>query len=124
MKSKNFTITKSFSEMDRTPVRSNPASNNAKWNQRTRQYRQEYEDWLGRPEPKPSWKASALKRYEAWEIPLLEKGRKFMDAEENFIYTKAEEAIIHGRFPSLEAEVEDHIFAVIVPGEEDGDFES
>ena len=42
-----------------------------------------------------------------------------MDAEENFIYTQAEEAIIHGRFPVPEGEEESHIFAVIDIGPED-----
>ena len=75
--------------------------------------------------PKQSWKALAIKRYEAWELDLLEKGRQFMDAEETLMYTKAEEAIIHGRFPSpVGDEEEDHIFAVITLGDDEDDFES
>ena len=60
-----------------------------------------YNQWAREPEPKRSWESYALKQYEAWELPLLEKGRKFMDAEENFRYSDSEEAIIHGRFPHL-----------------------
>ena len=123
MGNKNFRSSNAFSRLERTPVRSNPASSNSKWNARTEQYRAAYKDWESEPEPKPSWKATALKRYEAWELPLLEKGRQFLDAEENFLYTKAEETIIHGRFPSTSAE-DGHIFSVITLGDEDDEFES
>jgi len=124
MGSKNFSSSKGFSKLERSPVRSNPASSNSRWNQRTKEYRKEYQEWLKEPEPKQSWKAHALKRYEAWEIPLLEKGRQFMDAEDNFLYSDSEEAIIHGRFPSLDGEDEGHIFSVITLGDDDDEFES
>lgn len=124
MGSKNFTSSQGFSSLERTPVRGNPASSNSKWNRRTEDYRKAYKEWEKEPQPKPDWKAIALKRYEAWEIPLLEKGRQFLDAEDNFIYTQAEEAIIHGRFPSTDEDSEGHIFAVITLGDDDDDFES
>jgi len=124
MGSKNFSSSQGFSKIERTPVRSNPASSNSKWNRRTEDYRKAYKEWEKESQPKPDWKAIALKRYEAWEIPLLEKGRQFLDAEDNFIYTQAEEAIIHGRFPSTDEGSEGHIFAVITLGDDDDDFES
>lgn len=123
MGNKNFRKSNKFSNLERS-VRSNPASANSMWNRRTQEYRKAYNEWEKEPEPKPSWKAMAIKRYEAWELPLLEKGRQFMDAEDNFIYTQAEEAIIHGRFPSISGEEEDHIFAVITLGDDDDEFES
>ena len=91
----------------------------SEWNKRTAQYRKSYNEWLKEPEPKPDWFAFALKKYEAWELPLLEKGRQFMDAEENFMYNQSEETIIHGRFPAPEGDEESHIFAVIDIGPED-----
>jgi hypothetical protein len=123
MGNKNFRKSNKFSDLERG-IRNNPASANSMWNRRTREYRNAYNEWEKEPEPKPSWKAMAIKRYEAWELPLLEKGRQFMDAEDNFIYTQAEEAIIHGRFPSTSGEEEDHIFAVITLGDDDDEFES
>ena len=125
MSSKAFRPSKGFSSLSRTAIRSNPASSNSKWNERTAQYRALYNQWAREPEPKRSWESYALKQYEAWELPLLEKGRKFMDAEENFLYSDSEEAIIHGRFPSpVGDEEEDHIFAVITLGDEEDEFES
>lgn len=123
MGSKKFSDSKGFREIQRQPVRSNPASTNLEWNKRTARYRKAYNDWAKEPEPKPDWKTFALKTYEAWELPLLEKGRQFMDAEENLIYTQAEEAIIHGRFPVPEGEDEEHIFAVITLGDEEYEVE-
>lgn len=123
MGNKNFRKSNKFSDLERG-IRSNPASANSMWNRRTQDYRKAYNEWEKEPEPKPSWKAMAIKQYEAWELPLLEKGRQFMDAEDNFIYTQAEEAIIHGRFPSTSGEEEDHIFAVITLGDDDDEFES
>ena len=119
MSSKKFSGSRGFKEIQRQAVRNNPASTNLEWNKRTARYRKAYNEWLKESEPKPDWKTFALKTYEAWELPLLEKGRQFMDAEENFIYTQAEEAIIHGRFPVPEGEEESHIFAVIDIGPED-----
>lgn len=123
MGSKKFSDSKGFREIQRQPVRSNPASTNLEWNKRTARYRKAYNEWLKEPEPKPDWKTFALKTYEAWELPLLEKGRQFMDAEQNFVYTQAEEAIIHGRFPVPEGEEEEHIFAVITIGDEEYEVE-
>ena len=123
MGNKNFRDSNTFSKLERSPVRNNPASSNAKWNKKTQEYRAAYNEWERTPEPKPSWKALAIKRYEAWELPMLEKGRQFLDAEQNFLYTKAEEATIHGQYPSS-TETDSHIFAVITLGDEDDDFES
>lgn len=124
MGNRSFRASNTFASMERTPVRGNPASANSRWNRRTQDYRKAYKEWQKEPEPKPSWETFALKRYEAWELPFLEKGRQFMDAEDNFIYTQAEEAIIHGRFPSTSDEEDDHIFAVITLGDEEDEFES
>ena len=124
MGNRSFRKSDTFSSFDRTPVRNNPASSNSVWNRRTQEYRKAHREWEKEPQPKPSWKAFALKRYEAWELPLLEKGRQFMDAEDNFIYTQAEEAIIHGRFPSTSDTGEGHIFEVITLGDDEDDFES
>jgi hypothetical protein len=125
MGNKKFRESKKFSEIERPIVRSNPSSTNSLWNHRTAEYRAAYKQWEKEPMPKQSWKALAIKRYEAWELDLLEKGRQFMDAEETLMYTKAEEAIIHGRFPSpVGDEEEDHIFAVITLGDDEDDFES
>ena len=125
MGNKKFRVGKKFNELERVPVRSNPSSSNSLWNRRTAEYRAAYKQWEREPMPKQSWDALALKRYEAWELPLLERGRQFMDAEETLVYTKAEEAIIHGRFPSpVGDEEEDHIFAVITLGDNEDDFES
>ena len=55
----------------------------------------------------------ALNNYESWEVPLLDKGMKFMDAEENFLYTPAEETIINSVFARAEADEDSHIFSVI-----------
>jgi hypothetical protein len=108
---KNFNRSKGFSELDRG-IRNNPPSSNSVWNLRNEMYRREYSQWKAAADPKPDWKTLALKNYEAWELPLLEKGRQFMDAEDNFTYSTSEEAIIHGRFPGNEAEGQ-HIFAAI-----------
>jgi hypothetical protein len=119
MQGKTFNRSKAFNALERS-IRNNPSSSNSGWNTRTEMYRRLYSQWEGAPEPKPSWETMALKNYEAWELPLLEKGRQFMDAEDNFTYTPSEEAIIHGRFPGNEAEGQ-HIFAAIEfkVGEED-----
>ena len=74
-----------------------------------------------RSEPKPDWK-TALKTYEAWELPLLEKGRQFMDAEENFVYT-CRRSHYPWALPVPEGEEEEHIFAVITIGDEEYDVE-
>lgn len=124
MGNRKFRRAKGFREIERSPVRSNPASTNMLWNKRTMEYRAAYKEWEKKPMPKQSWGAIALKRYEAWELDLLERGMKLMDAEETLTYTKAEEAIIHGRFPSPVGDEEDHIFAVITLGDEQDDFES
>lgn len=121
MRAKNFGINKAFSGFDRD-IRNNPASTNSVWNQRADAYRVAHQHWDKTPSPKPEWLTIALKTYEAWEIPLLEKGRQFMDAEDNFLYTASEEAIIHGRFPGNEAEGQ-HIFAAIeIEAGEDDEF--
>ena len=73
MGNRNFRKGKTFSSLERTPVRNNPASSNSVWNRRTEEYRKAHREWEKEPQPKPSWKAFALKRYEAWELPFLER---------------------------------------------------
>jgi hypothetical protein len=122
MKTKNFSINQAFSGFDRS-IRDNPPSTNSEWNSRASDYRVAYQEWDKTPSPKPDWRTLALKTYEAWEITLLEKARQFMDAEDNFLYTASEEAIIHGRFPGNKAEGQ-HIFAAIeIDAGEDDEFE-
>ena len=113
MKNRNFTSSKGFSALDRKTIRSNPASNNSLWNERTREYRKRFKEWDKEPYPKAEWLTVALNNYDSWEIPLLDKGMKFMDAEENFLYTPAEETIINSVFARAEADEDSHIFSVI-----------
>jgi len=51
-------------------------------------------------------------------MELLEKGRKFLDAEDEFKYSQTEETIINTRLGVPEAG-EDHIFAALTLGLED-----
>lgn len=115
---------KRFRPTDRTKgpdyVLPNPLTTNANWNKRVQSYRRAYKEWLIAPEPKPNWKSVALENFEAWEFELLEKGRKFLDAEDEFKYNQTEETIIHTRLGVPEAG-EDHIFASLTLDLEDDD---
>lgn len=99
-------------------VLSNPLTSNSNWNDRVQKYRKAYKEWLIAPEPKPDWKAVALENFEAWELQLLEKGRKYLDAEDEFKYSQTEETIINTRLGVPEAG-EDHIFASLALDLED-----
>lgn len=100
------------------PVLPNPMTTNDNWNKRVQKYRRAYKEWLISPEPKPDWKSVALENFEAWEYDLLEKGRKYLDAEDEFKYSQTEETIIHTRLGVPEAG-EDHIFASLTLDLED-----
>ena len=101
-------------------VLNNPASSNTRWNARVEAYRTLYREWNKKPAPKSSWETTLLKEFSAWEMELLEKGRNFVDAEEKYSYTEAEEAIIHGHLPAPEGS-EPHIFADISLGGDEHD---
>ena len=56
---------------------------------------------------------SGFRHVSSWELPLLEKGRLYLEAEEAYKYTEAEEAIIGSRLPTP-AGGEAHLFSSIV----------
>ena len=103
-------------------VLSNPASSNHNWNKRLEDYRKMHAEWGKKPQPKPDWEATASGTFSSWELPLLEKGRLFLEAEEAYKYSEAEEAIIGSRLPSP-AGGEAHLFSSIVIGEEEDDYD-
>lgn len=91
----------------------NPASSNQNWNSRLEDYRAMRSQWEKKPQPKPDWDSVASGTFSSWELPLLEKGRLYLEAEEAYKYTEAEEAIIGSRLPTP-AGGEAHLFSSIV----------
>jgi hypothetical protein len=69
--------------------------------------------WEKKPQPKSDWDSAASGTFSSWELPLLEKGRLYLEAEEAYKYTEAEEAIIGSRLPTP-AGGEAHLFSSIV----------